>query len=416
MILLVNPPFYRFIGLEQDYVPLSLLAVGSKMVADGEAVLIKNMEVGDGVGYRGYSERTSGYDAYINALNDNDHPVWRELERAIELYNPDKIGVTVLNVKHKSALRVIEIAMRHGIKTMVGGNHPTQNPSSYPKGTEIFCGEYESDGGRLKGLDATPFPNFDILADKYSPNGYAHVLSARGCPFMCAFCASKIMWHRRVTFKSVERIISEMKYVHDRFGSDYFTFWDETFTLNKRRLADFCRDYSVPAKWRCDTRADHLTDDIIKMMVNSGCGQMSIGIESGDNDILRAIGKGESTDDFQRAADLLNKHGVEWKAYCIMGFPQDTEETIMKTISFIKSLKPFRITLSFFTPYQGTDLYEQVKEMGLIDDTYDISLFSHQSPYNYFCPKISRERYVELKKIVEEDVDNYNKTALKTWV
>jgi len=143
---------------------------------------------------------------------------------------------------------------------------------------------------------------------------------------------------------------------------------------------------------------------------------MSIGIESGDNDILEAVGKGERTEDFVRAADLLNKHGVEWKAYCIIGFPQDTEETILRSIEFIKSLKPFRITLSFFTPYQGTDLYDQVKEMGLIDDTYDMSLFSHQSPHNYFCPKISRERYEELKVIVEKDIDDYNKTALQTWV
>lgn len=411
--LLINPPFYRFLGLEQNYVPLSLLAVGSKMKHDGEDVFVKNMEVG-GSHYAGYAERSDQYNLYIKALSE-DNLVWQELKDTITTVNPDRIGINVLNVKYKSALKIVDIAQKRGIGVMVGGNHPTQEPMAYPKNVEVFCGEYESCGGRLLNLDETPYPDYSILMDKYSPNGYAHMLSSRGCPFMCKFCASRNMWNRKVTYKSVSRILSEMRYVHSTFGSDYFTFWDETFTLNKKRLREFCGAYSLPAKWRCDTRADSIDEPMVKMMKHSGCGQMSIGVESGDNDILRAVGKNETTDDFVRAAEVLNKYKIEWKAYCIIGFPQDTEETILKTIEFIKSLCPLRITLSFFTPYSGTDLYEEVKAMGLINDNYDASLFSHQSPHNYFCPKISQDRYIELKHIVTTDIDNYNKEALKIW-
>jgi anaerobic magnesium-protoporphyrin IX monomethyl ester cyclase len=415
MILLINPPFYRFLNLNQDYVPLSLLAVGSKM-AETEDVKIKNMEVG-GDHYAGYSERSSNYDIYIESLNNPEHEVWQELRRTIQEFKPDKIGINVLNVKYQSALKVIDIAKEYRIPVIVGGNHPTTEPEVYPSDIEVFCGEYESNG-RLKDLDDTSFPNFDILLDKYSPNGYAHILTSRGCPFSCnhcTFCASHVMWGCKVTYKSIDRILQEMWYINDRFKSDYFTFWDETFTINKKRITEFCSKYDIPAMWRCDTRADSITDEMVRMMKSSGCGQMSLGLESGDNMILDYIKKGETTDDFMRAADILNENFIQWKAYMIIGFPKDTEETILKSIEFVKSLRPFRITLSFFTPYRGTDLYEETKSLGLITDNYDMSLFSHQSPHNYFCPLIPKEKYFELRNLVSLDIDNYNKEALKSW-
>lgn len=411
MTLLINPPFYRFLGLEQDYVPLSLLAVGSEIAASGNKVLIKNLEVG-GDHYVGYSGRVENYDSFLSAV-DSENEIWDELRAVIEKYKPDLIGITVLNVKYRSALRVIRIAEEYGIPVIVGGAHPTIEPDRYE--VEVFRGEFESYGGRLADLDQTPMPNYDLLLDHYSPNGYAHILSSRGCPYSCRFCASSTMWHRRVTFKSPARIVSEMRMVYERFGSDYFTFWDETFTTNKTRLKEFCSLYDLPSAWRCDTRADSLTDETVQMMKDAGCLQMSLGIESGDDNILRSIGKGETTKDFIRAAEILNRNSINWKAYMIIGFPQDTEETILRSIEFVKSLRPFRITVSFFTPYRGTELYDEVMALGLMDENYDMSLFSHQSPFNYFCPKISKERYFKIRDEVIRDIDEYNKEALKSW-
>jgi len=414
-VLLINPPFYRFMGLEQDYVPLSLLAVGSKMVEQGHEVLLKNMEVGYDMFYKGYSDRGSNYHSYLDALKNNEHPVWAELSDLIKNVNPDKIGVNILNVKYQSALKILDIARFHGKSLIVGGNHPTMEPNVYAKDITVFEGEYESSGKRMMNLDDTPMPNFDILLDKYSPNGYAHILSSRGCPFNCRFCASKNMWDRKVTYKSVDRILEEMAMVYRKFKPTYFTFWDEVFTINKYRLKEFCSEYDLPVKWRCDTRADSITDESVKMMKDAGCGQMSIGVESGDNSTLKYIGKNETTDDFKKAASILNRHGIQWKAYMIVGFPKDTEKRIRKSIDFVKSLEPFRITLSFFTPYEGTDLYNEVKALGLIDKFYDKAIYSHQSPHNYFCPKIKRLRYDQLKKEITKEIDHYNKKALKTW-
>jgi len=413
-VLLINPPFYRFMGLEQDYVPLSLLAVGSKLLEEGNTVYLRNMEVGESLVYEGYCGRVENYDKYIESLTE-DNIVWKTLEKDIEDIKPDKIGISVLNVKHKSALKIISIADKCGIPVFVGGHHPTILPESYPQNVKVFKGEFESGGCRVEILDELPFPRYDILLDEYSPNGYAHVITARGCPYGCRFCASLNVWGRKVTFKSAPRILREMEYIENTFHCDYFTIWDETFTLNPRRLKEFCSAYSLNSKWRCDTRADTIDEEMIKMMTGSGCGQMSIGIECADNTMLKRIGKHERVEDFKKAAEILNKYNVQWKAYCMLGFPGEKEVDLINTIDFAKSLKPFRITLSFFTPYVGTDLFGECEDLGLIDKDFDFAMHAHQSPHNYFCPDIPRERYFDIRARLSGEVDEYNRTALKTW-
>jgi radical SAM superfamily enzyme YgiQ (UPF0313 family) len=206
-----------------------------------------------------------------------------------------------------------------------------------------------------------------------------------------------------------------MRYVVNRFGADQFTIWDEVFTLHKARLREFCSKYDLTAKWRCDTRADILDDTTVQMMADAGCSQMSIGVESGVNSILRYIGKGETTADYRRAAEILTRNSMQWKAYCIIGFPEETAEDMRHTVEFVKSLQPFRITLSFFTPYKGTPLYGECVERGLIAENTAINDYFHQGPYNYFCPKLSKEEYAQLRDEISAEVDTYNKEALLTW-
>jgi radical SAM superfamily enzyme YgiQ (UPF0313 family) len=414
-ILLINPPFYRFIGLEQDYVPLSLLAVGSQLSKEGHEVWIKNLEIDKTLSYSGYKDRSDNFDKYNIGLK-TENKVWDELKTIIEEIKPDRIGITVLSVKYKSALKIIEIANQYKIKVFVGGPHVMIYPDAFSS-VGVIKGEFESrvTGERIKDLDELPMPNYDMLLDQYSPNGASHVVSSRGCPFLCKFCASNNMWNRKVTFKSAKRIINEMKIIYDKFHSDCFTFWDETFTINKSRLLTFCSNYNIDAKWNCDTRADSLDEDILKAMKNANCKHLSLGIESGRQHILDAMGKGETLIDFVSSAELLNKYNMQWKAYCIIGFPQEEESDIFETVRFIKSLQPFRITLSFFTPYKGTEIYDYCLDKNIIDESFDPALFSHQSPHNYFCPKITKERYNEIKNIVSSDIDAYNQEAIKSW-
>lgn len=414
--LLINPPFYRFMGLEQDYVPLSLLAVGAQLEKDGHQVKIKNMEIDKNLSYQGYSDRSENFYKYLKKIEE-ENDVWDELRNVISSIRPDKIGITVLNTKFKSSLRIIDIAKEFSVPVMVGGPYPTTHSNLFPKHVEVIKGEFESrmDGKRIMNLDELDIPTYNNLLDNYSPNGYGHVYSSRGCPFKCTFCASKNIWNRIVSFKSPNRMVEEMSLIYKKVKNDSFTFWDETFTLNKNRLIKFCSLYNLPAYWNCDTRAESLDKEMVIAMKQANCKHISLGIESGVQRILNYIKKGETLEEFIRAANLLNDNGIKWKAYCIIGFPEEDERDIFETMRFIKSLKPFRITLSFFTPYPETELFTECLKMGLITSDYDPTLFAHQSPVNYFCPKIHKERFFEIKNIVSHDCDEYNKQSIKEW-
>jgi radical SAM superfamily enzyme YgiQ (UPF0313 family) len=138
-----------------------------------------------------------------------------------------------------------------------------------------------------------------------------------------------------------------------------------------------------------------------------------MGVESGVQRILDYIGKNEKLADFQRAAKTLNSLGFAWKAYCIIGFPEETEADMFETISFVKSLVPSRITLSFFTPYEGTSLYNECVAEGLIPSAFDVGDFFHQSPCNFFSKNMSKERYDAVREQISSEVDQYNKTHMK---
>jgi len=415
-ILLINPPFYRFVGLEQDYVPLSLLSVGAWLEKDGHKVSILNLEVGSNLKYVGYSGRSNSYNNYLKQVEDTNHLIWNELRNTIVKEKPDTVGITILNVKSKSAKKIISILQSEypHIDIFVGGYHPTIEPEEYLGDVEVIRGEFESTV-RLENLDNLPYFNYDSLLNTYSKNGYAHIVTARGCPFKCKFCCSKLLWNRKVTYKSIDRLLKEMRLIEDTFHSDLFTIWDETFTISNKRLLDFCSRYSLASKWSCDTRADVLNEEKIVMMKNAGCAHMGIGVECGSDKSLKIIGKNETIQTIRTTAELLYKHGVLWKAYCIIGFPHETEQDIIETIEFIKSLTPFRIVLSFFTPYKGTDLYEDCLKQNLITTDFDLAMYSHQSPYNYFCPNIEKEKWIQLRNSVSKSVDNYNKDSIKIW-
>jgi len=412
-ILLINPPFYRFIGLEQDYVPLSLLAVGSWYSQKFDVKML-NLEIGGQNVYKGYSDRTSGYDKYIVALNDDNNEAWQYLRAKIEEIKPDRVGITILNVKSASAIKVIQIVQSYGIDCVVGGAHPTTDPNFYLnnaniKPVTVYHGDVDS-----QSLDETALPNFDILLDRYSLDGYAHINTARGCPYRCTFCGSQAI-SKKVRYKSVERVLKEMIIIDERFHPKFFTIWDETFTHKKERVLDFCSKYSLPPRWRCDTRADALDEERVVAMKGAGCEQMSVGIESGNDEILKKINKRETTEDYKKAAELLNKYNIPWKAYCIVGFPFETEENIIETIEFTKSLKPFRITVSYFTPYPGTVLYDECQSRGLLPKDYDLAKYSHQSPHNYFSYRMTKGRYNEVRDWASKEADEYNKEAIKIW-
>jgi len=253
----------------------------------------------------------------------------------------------------------------------LGRGEPTTNISG------IWCkkdGEViRNDVNKLiENIDSLPFPDRDAYYKykKMKNNPQKRFLTARGCPYDCIFCASKVAFGRRVRYRSVENIISEMEECITKYGTNHFSILDDTFTFKKDILYPVC-DYLRAKKltWDCFTRVDRVDEEIIRKVVDSGCEKISFGLESGSERILRLINKNISVSQIKEACRICRKAGLRYleTTFMIGNHPLETMEDIDATITLIREIDPDLIALSITSPFPGTELNRIMKEGGYIN-------------------------------------------------
>jgi radical SAM superfamily enzyme YgiQ (UPF0313 family) len=130
---------------------------------------------------------------------------------------------------------------------------------------------------------------------KKSPALYkSSIICSRGCPFNCRFCSVTKMWGARCRFRSVESVITELKEMNTKYDITYVSFWDDTFTLNKRfvkRLCDSILKENLNLRWTCYSRVDTVSKNLLKLMKKAGCIAIFYGVESGSEKVLHIVGK-----------------------------------------------------------------------------------------------------------------------------
>jgi radical SAM superfamily enzyme YgiQ (UPF0313 family) len=151
-----------------------------------------------------------------------------------------------------------------------------------------------------------------------------------------------------------------------------------------------------------------VTDEIISHMRRAGCYMIQVGIESGSDEILKAMRKGFTIREAHDACRMITRHGIRLQTFFMVGFPQETEKTLAATLRAMQKIPTDRVMYSIFTPYPGTEAYELCRSEGLIDERQDPSLYYHQNPDNCFCLRLSRDRFRELVADVERTVDRRN--------
>jgi anaerobic magnesium-protoporphyrin IX monomethyl ester cyclase len=286
---------------------------------------------------------------------------------------------------------------------------------------------YSGDRAFIDNLDSLPFPDRSLLHNEqlYRPAKLAQLMTSRGCPFECTFCASVPLWQRRVRRRSPAKLLEEVEYVLDRYHIRSFEFWDDTFTTSKKDVLEFCRliNRRYPIRkpvWKCLTNINCLDEEILDNLKRAGCCSVSIGIESGSDRILKLMKKKITTDQVRRVVKMIKSKGFWIDAFFMVGIPQETEEDIRASIDFIKELQPDTVNLCTFTPYVGTELYRYVVDKGFLTagdyGVYD--RIGHHSTFNYFLENIPRERYqVLLKEILDVATSMTNRnTPRKYWL
>ena len=456
-ILLIEPPFYRLYKdtYSLDRYPLSLgyLAGTIHKETDWE-VLVYNADFCSqsesmSVGYL----TTTGYDKYLNHLKDLSLPVWDEIKSTILDFKPDVIGITTKSQNFKSVCIVARIAkeINEDITVIVGGPHPTMTGSDIFKCADFdvsVIGEgedvivellnaiaarenfnnirgiiYKEDGKTvetgpreyIKDLDSLCFPHEsaqEVLKDydQYPRTAFRNIFTIRGCPYNCLFCGSYKIWSRKSRFRSPESVVREIKQLQ-KMGLRVVNFDDDTFGVSKKHIRDLCnaiREHCPGLQWSSEIHVKLVDDETISIMKEAGCCFIQVGVESGNNEILKQMRKGTTIEEALSACEIIHKHGLELKTFFIVGFPLETEETLSDTVAAMRKVKCDQMTYSIFTPFPGTESFELCKEYGLIDDGYDVSLYNLQSPANCFCKNIERERFRMLASRIEKMVDRKN--------
>ncbi len=348
-----------------------------------------------------------------------EHYVVKDMETVLNQYSDlDFIGLTATTPLIKNALAVAQIAKQKfgRARIVLGGVHPTVMPDevlSNPQVDYVVIDEgeetmrdlvggkkeeeilglcYKKDGRIIKNfqrpliqnLDEIPPPAYHLLPmKKYYPavGSYKRlpamsIFATRGCPGRCTFC------HR--AFKGVVRkrsaadIINEIKLLQRDYGIKEISFYDDTFTLFKDVIKEFCETVikeKIDITWSCFSRVDYITEESLRLMKKSGCHLILFGVESADENILQSINKRISLDQVVAVVNLAKKVGIETRASFMFGNQGETEETIKKTIDFAIKLDPDAVQFNIATAYPGTELFNWAKACGYIK-TFDWNDYS----------------------------------------
>lgn len=360
-----------------------------------------------------------GHEVELLNLNSYSSDACLEkVQEALHRFGPDVVGFQVLTANRTSTFRLFECAHQECPKALLvcGGIHTTimydQILTRYPfvvavlgEGEITFAELVEAaaspelDLSRIAGLayhsngkvvttaprnlvanlDELPFPKHELFFANERTCGC--LLTSRGCPFACSFCCLDHMSKRRVRFRSVENIVAEIEHMVASFPK-MTRLWihDDTFFVDNERVIRFCDEIvkrGIKLDFVCSGRAKPLSARLVSKLVEAGFSMVMLGLESGDNSVLKSCRKGITQKDMLAAFRLFAGTPIELKVFLIVGLPGETLATVQETIRFVKRLQKIKYThfegAAILTVYPGTEVYTIVRSKGLIDDAFWLS-------------------------------------------
>ena len=356
----------------------------------------------------------------------SDELVGDDSEKIIKEFRPDVLCLSVNTINVPRAKSLVDFGKQHGATLFIaGGAHATSEPESCIKDVGVNAsviseGEavlpdllrnddwvnvkgvvYKNEEGNIinngkrsliQDLDSLPFPARHLIDfKKYAGTAlfgrflrkdeqWTPVITSRGCPFLCTFCANWQVMGRNTRDRSPENVVEELKEIKYKYGISVVDFLDDTFTLRPARIKKLCEliiKEKLNIRWSCQTRVT-LTKDLVQIMKDAGCDLIMLGIESGSNKVLRAIKKGINIDMVKSAFKICREVGIRTKALFMVGTPGEESEDFEMSVKLLKDIKPDYLWVSKFTPLPGSEYYEKNREE-LKDMKWE--------DYNYFFGK-----------------------------
>jgi len=395
-VLLLNPPFSDYGGLEGHggkAAPLNLAYLASYLRSKKPHL---NISILDCEGLR------LKYDEIASRLKNIE---------------PDILALTLPTPAFEQGLEISRIAknINNSIKVIVGGPHPTAFPVETAREASIdiaVYGEgevtlteavgalennnsllevrglaYKDAGGEVKlnpaqplisDLDTIPFPARDLLplgiyfsppTKRESNKRSANMVTSRGCPYECTYCMARIIWDKKVRFRSPQNVVDEIEECVKIYGLGEFNFHDELFTLKRDRTIEICREIQrrkLDIVWVCMVRVDYVWEDVLRQMKRAGCRKIMFGFESGSQEVLDTMKKKATIKQAIDAVRLTKRVGIKTAGNFMFGNIGETEETIQESIELAKRLNTDTMAFFVASPYPGTEFYNIAKKNGYL--------------------------------------------------
>jgi radical SAM superfamily enzyme YgiQ (UPF0313 family) len=335
---------------------------------------------------------------------------YRETLQRIQRFSPDLLGFSVTTISFHPVLKCINrFKQDTGLPVLVGGENVRLYPletMSHPAIDFCIVGEAElplpqfirafRENGPYEGIkslgyrnngevfldrtlqltaeiDSVPFPARHLIKNELYENvlsrkkNFTAMLSARGCPFNCAFCNAN---QQRYRARSPKNFVDEIEQNLTKHGIRDFDIYDSTFTTDRQRVLDICaeiRNRKLEIGFSVRSRVDVVDREMIDALKSAGCYAIMYGIESSSPDILKRMNKGISPAQIMETVTYTNSSGLETLGFFMFGFPGESCKTIEDTIEFSLKLPLDYAQFTLLVPFPETEIYTYYREHGLED-------------------------------------------------
>jgi len=272
----------------------------------------------------------------------------------------------------------------------------------------------------ISNLDSLPFPAFHLIPfEKYNflfevpGKGMlpaVNIMTSRGCPFNCNFCATPINWGRNVRMRSPENVIQEIEFLIHTYGIKVVFFFDDTFNANPKRVERICDlilEKDLKIFWKCDIRFDLIDKSLLTKMKRAGLFHLSFGLEAGSERVRNEIiNKKIDIKDFHNVVQWCQELEIIPNAFFIFSHPTETWEEAQETIRIIEEYKDnIEGSIAILHVYPGTPLEKTAKELGILPKDFSwakrycskiITLPTAQGDVPLFVDKLTWQQISEL--------------------
>ena len=277
----------------------------------------------------------------------------------------------------------------------------------------------------ISDMDSLPSPAYHKIP--HFPEGYhphppkstgkkwSSIMWSRGCPFFCNYCNRENSFGLKFRNQSPEYVVNHIKHLHSEYGIEELTFYDDVMTLNRNatiKLMEAMTPSNLGFKltWDAETRVDLIDQELLYLMKKAGCRMISYGIEHGV--FIHEIKGGTATlEQAEKAVRWTHKAKIDTVGYFMIGLPQETPETVRKTIDFAKKLDCTYAQFAITMPFPGNKLYDEAIKSGLIhlDDTWEKFVYAGVGSGGIQAPLLTTNA------MSAEDLEKWAKIAYKEY-